>query len=144
MRSDHRIRVFPEYFNKSLTRGKGRRISLKLALEKPNLNELKIASQKLGYQVETDIEKAYPRTKQSPKGILYLSNESGDKIDIKKSKILIDLSKTVTEYARPKIQEYMKQKEQQLSSGKIKQGKRIDKKTDKKSDRRQKPSRRRR
>jgi signal recognition particle subunit SRP19 len=143
VRNDHRIRIFPEYFDKSLPRGKGRRLPLKLALENPSLNELKIAGQKLGYEVEIDPQKAYPRTWDNPKGILYISMESAQKLERNKSKMLIDLSKTVTEYARPKIQEYMKQKERDLSAGK-KQKKKVDKRDQKKHERKHKPSRRRR
>jgi len=144
MRSDYRIRIFPEYFDKSLTRGQGRRLSLKKSLENPTLNELKIASQKLGFNVDTDLEKAYPKSWRSPKGLIFISNESGGKLEEKKGKILIDLSKTVKEYARPKIKEYMKQKEQQSNLSKGKHSKRVDKKPEKKFDRKHKPSRRRR
>ena len=143
MRSDDRIRIYPEYFDKTLTRAKGRRVPQKLALENPTLNELKISGQKLGFQVETEPEGAYPRVWYAPKGILYLSNESGVKIELSKNQILINLSKTVTDYARPKIQEYIKQKEQQLAASK-KQGKKSEQRFERKQDRKQKPFRRRR
>lgn len=140
MRSDPRIRIFPEYFDKSITRAKGRKVSTKLAFENPNLNEIKIAAQKLGFTVDYDQEKAYPKSWQTPKGLLYLSNENGEKIDLKKSKILRDLSKTVITFARPKILEYKKHKEQELKEKK-KPGKKITKKIDNKP---KKPTRRRR
>ena len=142
MRSDQRIRVYPEYFDSTLTRREGRRIPKKKAIENPTINELKIAGQKLGYSVETDSEVAYPRSWRTPKGVIYLTNESGEKIKTKKKgQILTDLSITVTSYARPKILEYLKQKEQQLKASK-KPG--LGSKTIEKKPEKHKPSRRRR
>lgn len=142
LRNDNRIRIFPEYFDKSLTRGKGRRLPTKLALDNPSLNELKISAQKLGFKVEIDQETAYPRNWQSPRGILFLSKEATEKTG-KKSIILRDISKTVTSYARPKIQEFMKQKELENAS-KSKSDKNKRKIIKKRVDRKHKPSRRRR
>jgi signal recognition particle subunit SRP19 len=118
MRQDTRIRIFPSYLDKSLTRAQGRRISTKLAIDSPKLIELKIAAQKLGYNVEVDQEKKYPRQWfTNTQGLLYLSKE-GDKLP--KNQLLKVISKTVTEYARPRIVEKQKelQKEREKTSKK--------------------------
>ncbi|MHA2074088.1 MAG: signal recognition particle subunit SRP19/SEC65 family protein [Candidatus Hodarchaeales archaeon] len=53
--------IFPEYFDKKLTRKQGRRIPLNEALENPSLLELKLAAQKLEYDYEIQEYSAYPR-----------------------------------------------------------------------------------
>jgi len=119
MRPDPRIRVYPEYFDSALTRAEGRRLARKHALEAPNLTELKLAAQKLGYKVDTDSESAYSRSWQKKKGLLFISKE-GETKELKKTVLLRDLSKTVIEYSRPKIMEYLKQQDQKLKEKKIK------------------------
>lgn len=53
--------IFPEYFDKNLTRNQGRRIPLNEALENPTLLELKLAAQKLEYDYEIQEYSTYPR-----------------------------------------------------------------------------------
>lgn len=124
MRDSGNIRVYPEYFDSSLTRAQGRRVSKKVALENPSLGELRISAQKLHYTVEVEKEKAYSRHWDNPKGLLYLSKEGTELEKVPKTKVLRDLSKTVKEFARPYLAQKMKEeraKQEALAGKKGKQ-----------------------
>ncbi len=123
MRNDKRLRIYPEYFDASLTRAQGRRVSKKVALENPTRLELKISAQKLGYVVEEDKEKAYSRQWENPKGILYLSKEADNPDQAAKTVVLRNLSKTVKEFARPRIAEKIKQERAKAEAEAGKKGK---------------------
>ncbi len=110
MRADNRIRIYPEYFDATLTRAQGRRVSKKLALENPTLLELKLSAQKLKYTVEIDENRAYPRHWEQANGLLYLSTSETLQELAPKTQILHNLSKTVKEFARPKIKELKEEK----------------------------------
>lgn len=56
------IIVWPAYLEAENSRKKGRRIPLKLAIEKVRLDEISASAIELGYKVEILNEKAYPRT----------------------------------------------------------------------------------
>ena len=114
MRSDSRIRIYPQYLSADLTRAEGRRVSKKNAIKDLTILEIKIAAQKLGYVVEIDPNKKYSRQWfTSAKGLLYLQK---DNEQIPKTQLLAGLSKTITEFARPLIIE--KQKEKQRENAK--------------------------
>lgn len=146
MRDDRtRLRIYPEYFDASLTRAEGRRVSKKIALENPTRMELKISAQKLGYAVEEDKESAYPRQWENPKGLLYLSAKEKDTELVAKTVLLRNLSKTVKEFARPRIAEHIKQ-ERAKAEAEAKKGKQGKPAPSRHSEKRQagKPLRRRR
>lgn len=119
MRDSGNIRVYPEYFDSSLTRSEGRRVSRRQALENPTLGELKISAEKLNFSVEYQKETAYPRQWDKPKGVLYIAIPESEKII--KTKLLKDLSKTVKEFARP----YLKKKQEELAKAEAKAGKKV-------------------
>ena len=110
MRNDKRIRIYPEYFDSSLTRAQGRRVSKKQALENPTLLELKLSAQKLHFNVEVDEKKAYSRQWSHPKGLVYVSKTDAQPDLPAKTVLLRNLSKTVKEFARPRIAEIMKER----------------------------------
>ena len=118
MRSDNRIRIYPEYFNASLTRAQGRKVSKKLALENPTLLELKLSAQKLKFTVEVDENRAYSRHWEQPSGLLYLSTSESVQELAPKTEILRNLSKTVKEFARPKLKELKEERAKELQANK--------------------------
>ena len=128
MRTDNtkKVRIFTEYFDSSLTRSEGRRVSTKQALENPTLGELRISAQKLNYAVDFKKDAAYSRQWDKPKGVLYISTSDPEKKLIPKTQMLKDLSKTVKEYARPylaeKAKELAKIEAQAAKKGKIQSG----------------------
>ena len=115
MRPDSRIRIYPQYLSASLARSEGRRVSNKIAVNDPTILEIKIAAQKLGYVVEIDQNKKYSRQwfEKRSQGMLYLHKEDEK---IPKTQLLVNLSKMITEFARPWIIE--KQKAQQRENAK--------------------------
>ena len=118
MRNDNRIRIYPEYFDSSLTRAQGRRVSKKVALENPSLLELKLSAQKLRFTVEVDDTKANPKHWTKPNGLLYLSTSDTVQELAPKTEILRNLSKTVKEFARPKIKELKEERAKELQASK--------------------------
>ena len=68
--------VFPEYFDKNLTRKEGRRLPLNAALDNPTLLELKLAAEKLEYDFEIDESSAYPRQWWEPRGRIFIEKKS--------------------------------------------------------------------
>ena len=147
MRDDRNLRIYPEYFDSSLTRAQGRRVSKKTALENPTLGELRISAQKLHYTVEVDKDKAYSKQWANPKGIMYLSKDGTELENVPKTKVLKDLSKTVKEFARPYLAQKMKEERAKQDALAGKKGKQQGKpQSQKPGDKKQagKPMRRRR
>lgn len=126
MRPDRRYRFYPQYFDKNLSRGQGRRLSSKHAIENPKLLEIKIAAQQLGYEVEVDQNKIYSRHWSSAsKGMLFLNTNSDQ---IPKTKLIGNLSKTITDFARPLlIDEQKKRRMEKEKSTKKTVSKRVTK-----------------
>ena len=123
MRNDNRVRIYPEYFDVSLTRAQGRRVSKKLALENPTLGELKLSAQKLHYSVEAEKDAAYPRCWNQPKGLLFVSKPDSETEMVAKTVLLRNLSKTVKEFARPYIAEKLKEERAKAEAQAGKKGK---------------------
>ncbi len=95
--------IFPEYFDKHLTRKEGRRLPLKEALENPTLLELKLAAQKLEYDYETREEAAYPRQWWDKKGLIYVEKRTS------KFKTMRDMSFEIQTHIRPALEKQKKQ-----------------------------------
>ncbi|NHJ02752.1 MAG: hypothetical protein EAX86_11490 [Candidatus Heimdallarchaeota archaeon] len=108
--------IFPEYFDKSLTRKEGRRLPLNEAIENPSLTELRLAAEKIGLSYETRKDAAYPRHWWEPNGIILVEKKIG------KQQTLKDLSNQVRSYIRPALE---KQKKELLKEAKKKRPKRI-------------------
>ncbi|MFX0084151.1 MAG: signal recognition particle subunit SRP19/SEC65 family protein [Candidatus Hodarchaeota archaeon] len=101
--------IFPEYFDRDLTRKEGRRLPLKEALENPTLLELKLAAQKLEYNYETREDAAYPRLWWDKKGLIYVEKRTS------KLKTIRDMSSEIHTYIRPALE---KQKHQLIEKAK--------------------------
>ena len=95
--------IFPEYFDKSLTRKEGRRLSLSEAIENPTLTELRLAAEKLGFNYETRKEAAYPRHWWEPNGLILVEKKNS------KQQTIRDLSNQVRLYIRPALEKQKKE-----------------------------------
>ena len=90
MKDYENVIIWLDYYNKNLSRGKGRRISKSLAVYDPMITELVIAAESLGYQIENDQindRARFPRRPHIKSGYFMISkNES------LKNKILKDIA----------------------------------------------------
>lgn len=59
-KEDNKIVLWPEYFDKSLTKNQGRRVPLKLALNNPTTDEIAKAAKRLKLNPKVESNKAYP------------------------------------------------------------------------------------
>ena len=86
MKERKTIVIWPIYFNSKVSRSKGRRITSRLAIEEPTLEELIEAIRKLnlGYIIEKD--KVHPRLWWKDKGRILVTKQS------KKSEILKEIA----------------------------------------------------
>ncbi len=55
------IIVYPVYFDKERSRSEGRRVPLRLAIERPSAELVAKAASELGYEIEVEPEKRHPR-----------------------------------------------------------------------------------
>ncbi|MFX0185279.1 MAG: signal recognition particle subunit SRP19/SEC65 family protein [Candidatus Hodarchaeota archaeon] len=95
--------VFPEYFDKSLSRREGRRLPLSEAIEKPRLLELKLAAEKLGYDYELRDNAAYPRQWWQKKGLILIQKKES------KLKTLREISSEIQKIIRPALEKKEKE-----------------------------------
>jgi signal recognition particle subunit SRP19 len=59
-RDGNRLMLWPEYFDKTLTKDQGRRVPLKLAVNNPTLEEIAKASKRLKLIPKIESNKSYP------------------------------------------------------------------------------------
>ncbi len=84
------IVIWPQYFDKALSRAKGRRVPLKYAVTNPSLNDLVKAAATLGYSFEVDRDARYPACWWSEPGRLLIRKVAS------KSEIIKKISKLLT------------------------------------------------
>ena len=93
MKDYENVIIWVDYYNKNLSRGKGRKISKSMAVYDPMISELVVAAESLGYQVEKDQindSARFPKRPHIKSGyIMVLKNES------LKSKILKDIAEKI-------------------------------------------------
>ena len=90
MKDYDNVIIWVDYYNKNLSRGKGRRISKPLAVYDPMVTELVIAAESLGYQIENDQINdgaRFPKRPHIKSGYIMIS-----KNDSLKNKILKDIA----------------------------------------------------
>ncbi|MHA1973789.1 MAG: signal recognition particle subunit SRP19/SEC65 family protein [Candidatus Hodarchaeales archaeon] len=109
--------IFPEYFDRSLTRREGRRVPLSLALENPTLIELKLAAEKLQYSTEIRKNAAFPRHWWEPKGLILIEKKES------KQQLIKNLSKTIQNIIRPALEKQKKELIKEAKKKKIKRAK---------------------
>ena len=68
------IIIWPIYFDKKISRNKGRKISLDKAIEKPSLEKIAEAIKKLGYEIEIEKECSYPSFHWKKTGRIIIKN----------------------------------------------------------------------
>jgi signal recognition particle subunit SRP19 len=92
--------IWLDYYNKNLSRGKGRRISKSLAVYDPMMTELVTAAESLGYQVEKDQINdgaRYPKRPHIKSGYIMISKNESLKNNILKDiaeKLMLNRTKS--------------------------------------------------
>ena len=79
-RSDDKYMIYPLYFDKHISRRKGRRIPKKFAVEKPTIQVLFNAAKSLGFHPELQKESSHPHRQWNQEGCIFI-----DKKDSKQS-----------------------------------------------------------
>lgn len=59
-KKDNRVVLWPEYFDKAVSKQKGRRVPVKLATQTPTVEEIAKAAKKLKLNPKIENNKAYP------------------------------------------------------------------------------------
>ncbi|MEM4718165.1 MAG: signal recognition particle subunit SRP19/SEC65 family protein [Desulfurococcaceae archaeon] len=75
---DHRIVIYPIYFDRGASRKKGRRVPLKIAVNNPTLEKIMEACNRLGLNPRIEPDKTYPRS-FIPKGRIII-DKHGSKL----------------------------------------------------------------
>jgi signal recognition particle subunit SRP19 len=89
MRSRKPFLIFwPQYFDSKRSRGSGRRVSKKFAIDKVNLEDIAKAARNLGYNVEVEKHYKYPKTWWEGSGRILIDSKGK-----KKSKIILEVAK---------------------------------------------------
>ncbi|MHA1641548.1 MAG: signal recognition particle subunit SRP19/SEC65 family protein [Promethearchaeota archaeon] len=84
------IIFWPQYFDSKRTRAMGRRLSLKDAIDKINLEDIAKAARRLGYKAQIEANYRYPRTWWDPPGRILIDTKGK-----KKSKVLLEIAKEI-------------------------------------------------
>jgi len=85
-RGDEKYVVYPTYFDKSVPRFSGRKVSLKHAVEKPNIEDIFKAAKALGLNPVLEKDVAHPSKPWKKEGRILI-----DKKDVK-SKLLVKIA----------------------------------------------------
>ncbi|MDF0590840.1 signal recognition particle protein Srp19 [Candidatus Methanocrinis natronophilus] len=60
-KKDGRLVIWPAYIDAGRSRGEGRQVSRRDALEKPTIDEMMAAAMEMGLQAEAERDKRYPK-----------------------------------------------------------------------------------
>ena len=82
-RQDDKYIIYPLYFDSSISRKDGRRIPIKLSVEKPLISEISVAAKNLGFQPILENDCSHPKKSWKNEGRILV-----DKEDSKQSMIL--------------------------------------------------------
>jgi signal recognition particle subunit SRP19 len=81
MRKQNKIFLWPIYFDENTSRNGGRRVSKKLAVSAPKMDELQRAAKRLGMQPQLVSDAAHPSSPWLKTGLIILpKTDSKDKI----------------------------------------------------------------
>lgn len=72
MRKKNNIFLWSVYFDSTKTRSEGRKVSKKLSVPSPKLEELQTAAEKLGFQPKVVFDATHPVTPYQKSGLLIL------------------------------------------------------------------------
>ena len=107
--------LYPEYFDKNISRGQGRRVSLELADEEPHIKKLSKACDKLEIEYEAQPEKAHPTFSWKKSGRLLIPIDKNDKIP--KEKLIQDIAVVAKKFKIKKKQKKEKDVKSDQKSG---------------------------
>jgi len=96
MKNKKQIFIYPVYFDVSRSRGQGRRVPRKLAVQTPSINELGQIVSTLGLTAETNLEAKYPRFHWVPSGLLLIKRQEDLNKNAVIRKIAVQLKKSRT------------------------------------------------
>lgn len=83
------IVIWPSYINSSLSRNEGRKVSKKVAVESPSVEEILRACKELGLNAFIEESKAFPRTPWDSSGRVLVEKTGG------KSKLLVEICEMI-------------------------------------------------
>jgi len=86
-RGENKFVIYPIYFDKTVTKFLGRKVSLKNAVEKPNIEDIAKAAKSLGLNPVLEKESAHPSHPWRKEGRILVDKKDS------KSKILVSISK---------------------------------------------------
>ena len=86
-RGEEKFVIYPVYFDKTVSKFSGRKVSLKHAVEKPNIEDIAKAAKSLGLNPTLENDVSHPLRSWKKEGRILV-----DKKDTK-SKILVQISK---------------------------------------------------
>ena len=88
-KDDHKLIIWPIYFEKNISRSKGRKISKKFSLEKPDVEKIAKAAKTLGLSPIIEKNASNPYRSWKKEGRVIIDNK-----DIK-SKIIFQIAKII-------------------------------------------------
>ncbi len=86
-RGENKFVIYPIYFDKTVSRFSGRKVSLKNAIEKPNIEDIVKAAKSLGLNPVLEKESAHSSYPWRKEGRILVDKKNS------KSKILVSISK---------------------------------------------------
>ncbi|MCY3411028.1 MAG: signal recognition particle subunit SRP19/SEC65 family protein [Candidatus Heimdallarchaeota archaeon] len=102
--------IYPEYFDKSISRKRGRRVSIEQATEEATLKKVEYAVKKLELPYELQKDKAYPNNWWEQRGRLLLTIDKKNKIP--KQNIIHDIADITRKLKTKKKETVTKEKTQ--------------------------------
>jgi signal recognition particle subunit SRP19 len=93
-KGDHLIVLWPEYFDKNLTKNQGRRIPLKLATGSPTVEDIAKAAKRLKLLPKIESNKAYPNQWWRKSGRVLVKGKA------KKTKIIRQVAIVLKKYKK--------------------------------------------
>ncbi len=103
--------IYPEYFDKTLKRSEGRRLSIEDSLDNPSILEIRLAAEKLGLNYEIRDSGSYPRQWWNPKGLILVEKKESKLKTIRTLSFEIDKNiKPALEKKRKEVKEAKKKR----------------------------------
>jgi signal recognition particle subunit SRP19 len=93
-KGDNKLVIWPEYFDSSLSKSSGRRVSRKLAFSSPNIEEIAKAAKKLKLNPKLERNKTYPGRWWRKSGRVLVSARDKKTKIIKRIAVVIKKSKS--------------------------------------------------
>jgi signal recognition particle subunit SRP19 len=98
MRSRKPFLIFwPQYFDAKRSRSKGRRLSIKFAIDRVSLSDIAKAARNLGYNAEIEKNYKYSRTWWDDPGRVVIDAKGK-----KKSKVMLEVAKEIKKFQSKK------------------------------------------